>query len=198
METLIKPEDILYAYQSGYFPMADSFDNEIYWHNPDPRAIFPFNKIKPPRSLKQTLKKRNFLFKVNSDFEQVIRRCADREETWISEEIIQLYCILNRMGYSHSVETWENGEMVAGLYGVSINSAFFGESMFTSVTDGSKAAFYHFVELLKKKDFILLDSQYINRHTRNLGAVEISRERYMNILEMALAKPNHFSFIDLE
>ena len=192
MSERLTPDDILYAYQMGYFPMAEPDDGEIYWHSPDPRAVMPLQKIKVPRSVRKSIKKYNYIFRVNSAFEQVIRACADREETWISEEIIELYTELNRMGFSHSVETWHDNKLVGGLYGISINAAFFGESMFTKMEDSSKAAFYHLVERLKKKKYLLLDSQYINIHTKNLGAIEVTREQYMILLDRALKIPRNF------
>jgi leucyl/phenylalanyl-tRNA--protein transferase len=124
----------------------------------------------------------------------VIRACADREDTWINEEIIECYIELNKLGYVHSVETWEKGVLVGGLYGVSINAAFFGESMFNLVPNASKAAFYALVERLKNRGFLLLDSQYINDFTKKLGAIEISKSQYQFFLEKSLKIP--CSFVD--
>ncbi len=180
------PEILIHAYKEGFFPMAESRNGEIYWHSPDPRAIIPIDVTAMSRSLKQFIKKRDFEYKVNTAFETVIRACADREETWINDEIIDSFCELNRLGFAHSVETWENGKLLGGLYGVCIGGAFFGESMFNYETNTSKAAFYELLRILNKNKYKLLDSQYINHHTSNLGAIEISRSDYLNRLKKAL------------
>lgn len=189
MSERLTPEDIVYAYRMGYFPMAESREGDVYWHSPDPRAIIPLDKIKVPRSVRQSVRRNRFECKVDYDFTQVMRLCADRDETWISEEIIQAYSLLHRMGIAHSVETWQEGNLVGGLYGLAIGAAFFGESMFTKISDASKAAFYHLALRLRKRNYILLDSQYINTHTKNLGAVEIPKELYLIILQKALKIP---------
>ena len=166
--------------------MAESKDGDIYWHSPDPRAIFPFTALKIPRCLRQSIRKNNFTFTVNNDFTKVIEACSDREDTWISENVIELYRDLHKQGYAHSVETRSNGKLVGGLYGVAIGGAFFGESMFMKTTDSSKAAFYFLIERLKSRRFVLLDSQYLNRHTENLGAVEIPKGLYLGMLSEAI------------
>ncbi|MFW5663323.1 MAG: leucyl/phenylalanyl-tRNA--protein transferase, partial [Bacteroidota bacterium] len=148
--------------------------------------------VKLPRSLKQSIKKYNFRFTVNNAFEEVISACADREETWISDEIIENYLKLHHMGHAHSVETYIDDELAGGLYGVSLGGAFFGESMFNNISDASKAAFYHLVKRLKLKGFILLDSQYINEHTKMLGAIEVPRDFYLKQLTRALTLPVDF------
>lgn len=183
---IISPNMILEAYSNGYFPMADDADGKIYWYSPDPRAIFPIYDIKAPRSVKQVAKKAGFNHTVNADFEFVIRACAARDSTWISEEIIQVYLELFHLGFGVSIETWQDNKIVGGLYGVSIGKAFFGESMFTNVSGASKAAFYYLVELLKQNKYILLDSQFINDHTKLLGAIEISQKQYLKLLKIAL------------
>lgn len=185
MADKLTPEILINAYMQGYFPMADE-NGEIYWHNPDPRAVMPLDKIKMPRSLKQYIKKYKMKFKIDSNFEQLIRKCANREETWINNEIISAYTNFHFMGFAHSVETFVEDEMVGGLYGVAIGKAFFGESMYSDVSNASKAAFYFLVERLKELDFILLDSQYLNPHTELLGAVEVSKKDYMEILNRAV------------
>lgn len=174
------------AYRQGYFPMSEERDGPIYWHKPANRAIIPLPGRKPPRSLRQSIKKYDYTFKIDSEFRNVITLCADREETWISEDIIETYCKLNEMGYAHSVETWIGDELVGGLYGLAIGGAFFGESMFNRKTDAAKAAFYHLIEILEENAFILLDSQYINPFTSQLGAVEIQDHIYTELLNKAL------------
>lgn len=183
---IISPNMILEAYSNGYFPMADDADGKVYWYSPDPRAIFPIYDIKAPRSVRQVAKKSGFSHTVNADFEFVIRACAARDSTWISEEIIQVYLELFNLGFGVSIETWKDNKIVGGLYGVSIGKAFFGESMFTNVSGASKAAFYYLVELLKQNKYILLDSQFINDHTKLLGAIEISQIQYLKLLKIAL------------
>lgn len=185
---LFCPEVILEAYRNGLFPMAESKDGEIYWHFPDPRAVFPIYELKPPRSLKQSIKKYNFINTIDKDFLGVIRSCSKREDTWISEDIIDAYYGLYLAGFAHSVETWSEGELVGGLYGVTMGGAFFGESMFSNMPDASKSAFYTLIEHLKQREFILLDSQYLNEHTQLLGAVEIPAKLYLALLNRAINK----------
>jgi leucyl/phenylalanyl-tRNA---protein transferase len=182
---------LINAYSQGYFPMAEE-KGEIYWHCPDPRAVIPLDKIKKPRSLTKYSRKNNFKYSVNSDFEFVIRACSDRQETWISSEIIDIYLDLHKKGFAHSVETWSGNEIVGGLYGISLGAAFFGESMFNNKNDAAKAAFYYLAEYLKSRGFILLDSQYINPFTQQLGAVEIRKKDYIKKLEQALIIPITF------
>ena len=184
--------DVLVSgYTQGFFPMAD-WDG-IYWHSPDPRAIIPLNKVPDkPRSLKQYEKKHNYQFTINYDFEQVIKQCAERKDTWISEEIINSYIELNFIGLAHSIETWCEGEIVGGLYGVCIGAAFFGESMFNVKDNAAKSAYYHLIQLLNKNNFLLLDSQYINQFTRTLGAIEIPRNEYIELLTKAISESRKF------
>ncbi len=189
---LIFPEILIEAYSEGYFPMAESCNGDIYWHSPDPRAIIPFNDVKIPRTVKQRIKRENWDFHFNTSFERVIRLCSDREETWINEEIIQTYTELHYYGYAHSIETWGGHKLVGGLYGVTIGGAFFGESMFNLVSDASKAAFYALIERLKERNFVLLDSQYINPHTKMLGAIELPRIYYLQLLKKAIKLPCKF------
>ncbi len=186
--SIIPPDLLIAAYSNGFFPMADGADGEIHWYSPDPRAIFPIYQIKPSHSMRKLLKKNIFEVKFDTAFDEVIRQCANREETWISHTMIVSYSLLHKLGYAHSVETYLDCELVGGLYGVSIGRAFFGESMFSKVSNASKVAFYHLVEHLKSKGFILLDSQFINKHTRSLGAIEIPRSQYLRILKTAISK----------
>jgi leucyl/phenylalanyl-tRNA--protein transferase len=174
--------------------MAESKEGPIYWHSPDPRAIIPLQNVKRPRSLRQLLKKSPFEFSVDNAFEEIIIKCSRRADTWISEDIIRNYLELFDLGYTHSVETWMNGRLVGGLYGVAIGGAFFGESMFTEVSNASKASFYELTDILKRNNYILLDSQYINAHTRRLGAIEIPRSLYLVLLKKALSLPVRFEY----
>lgn len=189
---IITPELVLYAYRHGYFPMAEE-DGSVYWHCPDPRAIIPLDAVKVSHSLKKIIAKNVFDLRVNTAFESVIRACSERDETWISEDIIAVYTQLHRMGYAHSVEAWLDGKLVGGLYGIAIGSAFFGESMFSNVSNASKVAYVHFTKRLQERGFTLLDSQYINPHMESLGAVLISKSRYYTLLKKALRQDCLFS-----
>jgi leucyl/phenylalanyl-tRNA--protein transferase len=186
--SIIEPELLLAGYATGFFPMAESKTGEIHWYSPDPRAIFPLDKFKVSRSLRQTLKKGTFEIRVDTAFEEVMRACASREETWISEEIIRSYVVLHRLGYAHSVEAWREGKLAGGLYGVALGGAFFGESMFSRARDASKVALVYLVERLKEKDFQLLDTQYLTPHLAHFGAIEIARHKYLVLLKKAVEK----------
>ena len=186
MRNLLTTEVLIKAYADGFFPMAESKDGDIYWHSPDPRAIIPLNTMRIPKSMRQIYRKKIFSFTINNNFDFVIRACAQREDTWISDDIIYAYNNLHRAGFAHSVETWQNGEIVGGLYGVAIGGAFFGESMFNLVSNASKASFYFLMAKLSQNGFVLLDSQYINDFTEQLGAIEIPREEYLKILKGAI------------
>jgi leucyl/phenylalanyl-tRNA---protein transferase len=189
---IICPEILISAYRQGYFPMAEEETGKIYWHNPDPRAIIPLEQIKVPRSLKQFLKKNTIEFRVDSDFEYTVRKCADRDETWINDEMINAYIDFHNLGFAHSVETYLNGEIVGGLYGVTLGGAFFGESMFSDITNASKGAFYYLAFRLIDRGYTLLDSQYMNEFTQSLGAINISKRLYMKLLKKALILPCSF------
>jgi leucyl/phenylalanyl-tRNA--protein transferase len=159
---------------------------EIAWFSPDPRGIIPIDAFHIPHGLKRALKKSKFEIRIDTDFEMVMRACAERSETWISEEIIRSYINLHRLGFGHSVETWLGDELVGGLYGVSIAGAFFGESMFHKETDASKMALVALVDRLRERGFHLLDSQYVTAHLQTFGAVEISRAEYLRVLKQAI------------
>jgi leucyl/phenylalanyl-tRNA--protein transferase len=172
--------------------MAESKEGELFWHSPDPRAIIPLENIKIPKSMRQLFRRGDFTFTVDCAFREVVERCADRDETWINDEIIDSYCEFFKFGYAHSVEVWIDGKLSGGLYGVHIGKAFFGESMFSSVSNASKLCFYVLAEILKINEFRLLDSQYINDHTEMLGAIEISRDEYLKLLEYAVSGRHEF------
>jgi len=189
---IIEPDLLLAAYSAGYFPMADSRHGQIRWYSPDPRAIIPLDSFKISRSLRQTMKKNLFDVRLNASFEDVMRRCAEREDTWISEEIVQSYRELHRLGNAHSVESWREGRLVGGLYGVTLGAAFFGESMFSIERDASKVALVSLVERLRKNDFELLDTQFITAHLAGFGAIEIPRKNYLLLLKKAAARQRSF------
>lgn len=185
----ITPDMVLYAYSTGVFPMANQEEGDvIYWIEPEFRGIIPLDGFKVSKSLKQTLRSGKYYVTINTCFEKVMRACANRDETWISEDIIQVYCNLHEMGYGFSFETWnQNNELVGGLYGVVMGKAFFGESMFSTQTDASKVALYWLVQWMKDHQLTLLDTQYISDHLRTLGAIEITKAEYNKLLAEALA-----------
>lgn len=189
---IIAPEILLGAYASGYFPMAESREGEIRWYSPDPRAIIPLPGFRVTRSLLQTVKKNVFAVTVDMAFEEVMRGCADRKETWISEEIIRSYLGLFSLGFAHSVESWRGDELAGGLYGVALGAAFFGESMFSRRRDASKVALVHLVDRLRARKFELLDTQFITPHLAQFGTKEISREEYLKRLRSAIRKKRSF------
>ena len=182
----LTPELVLNAYCSGYFPMADPLTGEVSWYSPDPRAIVPLDGFKASRSLRGKVKREVFTLRFNTACESVIRHCAERDETWISGEIVAVYARLHEMGYVHSVESWNGGLLAGGLYGIAIGGAFFGESMFSRETDASKVAMVHLVARLRERGFRLLDTQFMNDHIRQFGACEIPRPKYMRLLREAL------------
>jgi leucyl/phenylalanyl-tRNA--protein transferase len=180
---------ILEAYEHGIFPMADELTGEIDWYLPDPRAIIPLDRFHASRSLRKQLRKREFDIRIDCDFTSVMRGCADREEgSWISEEFVKVYGELYQRGFAHSVEAWKDGRLVGGLYGVSIGGAFMAESMFHRETGASKAALFALVELLARRNYLLLDVQFATPHLRSLGAVEIPLPLYSCLLRSAVSR----------
>ena len=183
----IDPDLLLRAYAIGVFPMSDGRDApEVYWVEPRRRAILPIEDFHLSRSLRKTLRSGRFTVTRDTAFAEVIRRCAQRSETWINAEIEQSYTDLHARGHAHSVEVWEGAELVGGLYGVRLGTAFFGESMFSSATDASKVALAWLVARLRAGRFRLLDCQFMTDHLRSLGAVEISQTRYLELLNAEL------------
>ncbi len=189
--SMLSAELLLHAYRSSVFPMALE-DGEIGWFSPDPRAIIPIHSFHVPHGLRRTLKKQRFTIRINTCFEEVMLACADRPETWISEEIVSSFCQLHQLGYAHSVETWEGGELVGGLYGVALGGAFFGESMFHRITDASKVALHALVERLNRNGFGLLDTQWTTPHLKTFGTVEVPRAVYRKMLEACIDQDRNF------
>jgi leucyl/phenylalanyl-tRNA--protein transferase len=175
---------LLLAYRSGIFPWFAEYE-EIQWWCPDPRfVLFPEN-IYVSKSMKQVLKSSRFAFSVNRCFEEVIHNCAHirrREGTWITDEMIEAYCDLHHAGYAVSAEAWANETLVGGLYGIRIGNVFFGESMFSKVSNASKFAFIQFTNQLKKEGVVLIDCQVYTEHLESLGAEFISRNHFMQLL----------------
>lgn len=161
-------------------------DNAIFWHRPEKRGIIPLESFKIPKNLARLYRQAPFKLKINQDFEGVMRACASRSDTWISEEIIQSYNTLYELNMAMSFECWNNDELVGGLYGVSISKAFFGESMFHKASNASKIALVFLVEFLKKEGYTLLDTQYLNPHLVQFGGIEIDAAEYDQLLAKAL------------
>jgi leucyl/phenylalanyl-tRNA--protein transferase len=177
--------------------MADSANSdEMFWVDPKMRGIIPLNALHVSRSTRKLVLKGDFEVCINRDFNSTVRACAAREETWINEEIHDLYLSLNRMGYAHSVEFWMHGNLMGGLYGVALGGAFFGESMFSSHPSASKVALIWLVARLRAGGFTLLDTQFVTDHLRRLGAIEIKRDNYLERLEAALKIPASFWTLD--
>ncbi|MBB3591418.1 leucyl/phenylalanyl-tRNA--protein transferase [Rhizobium sp. BK529] len=195
----ITPEILLRAYSIGLFPMAESADDpEIFWVEPDVRGVLPLDeRFHVSKSLRKTIRRKPFDIRFNSDFDAVIVACAqetsDRPSTWINETIKTLYSALHRMGHAHSVEAWDDEELVGGLYGVSLGSAFFGESMFSRRTDASKICLVHLVERLREKHFTLLDTQFTTEHLKTFGAIDVPKADYALLLAEAMESP-HLQF----
>jgi leucyl/phenylalanyl-tRNA--protein transferase len=185
---MIAPDTLIEAYASGWFPMAVA-PGEIRWYSPDPRGIIPLETFHVPRRLARALRGRRFEIRVDTAFRDVIVACAERvdaEGNWIDRNIIDSYCNLHALGHAHSVEAWQDGALAGGLYGVAIAGAFFGESMFHRVPDASKVALVALVDRLRARGFTLLDTQWVTDHLLQFGAIEISRRRYLRLLDEAL------------
>jgi len=191
----LSPERLLLAYANGIFPWY-SKGSPVLWWSPDPRMVlFPEN-MKVSKSLRNKLNRKLFEVRADTAFPEVIERCASvprkgQEDTWITEEMKQAYIDLHQSGFAHSIEAWHNGKLVGGLYGVSLGKAFFGESMFHSMTDASKICLYHLVEKVKAMDFKLIDVQQDTQHLRSLGARNIARKKFLTLLEEAMMHPTH-------
>ncbi|CAA7622067.1 Leucyl/phenylalanyl-tRNA--protein transferase [Candidatus Terasakiella magnetica] len=189
---------LLRAYASGIFPMARSRDDpRLYWIDPEERGILPLDGFHIPGSLKKILRQERFEIRCDSAFEEVMRGCGesapDRPDTWINEEIIALFVELFHLGLAHSVETWRQGRLVGGLYGLALGGAFFGESMFSRESAASKVALVHLVARLKSGGFSLLDTQFVTDHLKRFGAVEIPRAEYQARLAAALEERVSFN-----
>ena len=188
---VLTPEILVTAYASGIFPMAESAeDARLFWVDPERRGVIPLDRFHVSGRLRRAARTRGFDIRCDTAFEEVIRGCAapseTRPKTWINEEIVGIYSTLFQRGLAHSVETWHAGELVGGLYGVSLKSAFFGESMFSRASDASKIALVHLVARLIRGGFTLLDTQFVTRHLERFGAIEISRNEYRRQLAQAL------------
>ena len=191
-DELLKPDIMLRLYASGAFPMADENTGEINWFMPEIRTIIPLDNYNIPRSLKKFIKTNEFEIKFDSNFLSVVKACAARETTWISDELIQAYLKLEELGHIHTVEVWKDNKLTGGLYGASYAGAFFGESMFSTEPQTSKIALVKLLEHLREKDFLLLDVQYMTPHLKMFGATEISFEEYNQLLYLACGRKVEF------
>lgn len=187
----ITPELIVRAYRAGIFPMAeDAASTDLFWVSPDERGIIPLDGFKLSTSLRKSIRRNNFSIRVDTNFPAIIHGCAtvgvDRNSTWINASIRAVYGELFRRGVAHTVEVWDDGDLVGGLYGLSIGGAFFGESMFHRKTDASKIALAHLVARLNAGGYRLLDTQFVTSHLASLGGIEIARGEYEERLAVAL------------
>ncbi|MEL6684963.1 MAG: leucyl/phenylalanyl-tRNA--protein transferase [Pseudomonadota bacterium] len=185
---------LLQAYQVGVFPMSEGRDDpEVFWVDPRMRGVFPLDGFRISRSLARTMRRGHFTVTYNQAFHDVVRGCADRDETWINDTIFELYGQLHDAGFAHAVEVWKDSRLVGGVYGVAIGGAFFGESMFSKATDASKVALAYLVDRLRLGGYQLFDTQFITPHLASLGAVEVPRAHYQAMLMDALAKDASFT-----
>ena len=183
----LDPRLLLQGYAAGIFPMADSRDaSELFWVEPRSRAILPLEGFHMSRSLRRTIRSGNFSVTMDRDFAAVISACADREETWINADIERAMLTLHGTGHAHSIEVWHGNDLVGGLYGVKLGRAFFGESMFSRMTDASKTALGWLVARMKTGGYTLLDCQFMTPHLASLGATTVSRKSYVALLSGAL------------
>ena len=194
---MIEPHLLLQAYASGWFPMAvdvpDGEGDAIEWFSPNPRGVLPLDSFRVPARLARVIRQGRFEVALDRAFAEVVRACAERDETWINAEILDSYVNLHRLGFAHSVECRLGGELVGGLYGVSLRGAFFGESMFHRATDASKVALCALVERLRDRRYDLLDVQWVTPHLAQFGAVEIPRRQYLRRLAHAMTLERSFT-----
>src|SRR6476469_1911748 len=189
---MIDPDLLLQGYRLGVFPMAMD-DDSIEWFSPDPRAVLPLDDFHVPHALRRLVRRKPFEITINKAFPAVLQACAERENTWINHDSIDIYTRLHELGHAHSVEAWKEKELAGGLYGVAVGGAFFGESMFHHARDASKIALLGLVEHLRARKFSLLDTQWVTPHLEQFGAIEIPRAKYLHLLTTAINLPRSFS-----
>lgn len=193
----LTPEILLRGYAVGVFPMAEHRDDpEVFWLDPQRRGILPLDGFHISRSLARRMRRGGYTVEINRDFSGVVDCCADRAETWISDEIRSAYLALHEQGRAHSLEIREGAALIGGVYGVTLGAAFFGESMFSRRTDASKIALAYLVDRLRLGGFRLFDTQFLTDHLASLGGVEISRDDYQQALSEALRRPGDFTAPD--
>ena len=191
---MLTAELLLHAYSAGVFPMAEHRDDpKVFWVDPERRGILPLDSFHISRSLARRIRRNEYQVTINQSFPAVLTACADRAETWINAELRNRYIELHRVGKAHSLEVGQDGALGGGVYGVSLGTAFFGESMFSRRTDASKIALSYLVDRLDQAGFTLCDTQYLTAHLESLGGVEISRAAYQQRLRGALLKEADFT-----
>ena len=194
-------EFIIQIYKLGIFPMAkDRHDKKVYFINPKKRALMPIREFHVPKSFKRFLKKKPFFVTINSNFREIINKCAteNRSETWINKIIEDKFNELHELGIAHSIECWKNNEIVGGIYGISIGGCFFAESMFSKVSNASKFALINLVARLHSLNYSILDIQFINQHLRQFGAYEVSQNIFKKKLAMCIDKKINFQSLSVE
>ncbi len=199
----LSTDDLLKAYTLGYFPMSEGRDDpEVFWVLPEKRGALLIDQFHLPKSLKKAVRTTDLTIRIDHDFAQTMRHCAEetmeREDTWINERIVETYCKLHRMGFAHSVECWDKDEMVGGLYGVSLGGAFFGESMFSRATNASKIALTYLIARMKAGNYSLLDTQFYTEHLGQFGVREIAKFDYQNLLDQALSREASFYSLPMD
>ena len=199
----LTPELLLQAYGIGYFPMAeDRFAREVFWVRPDRRGVLPIHGFHVPRSLAKRVRRDAFEVRIDTSFRAVMEGCAapqpKRWQTWINAQVLDAYGNLHARGFAHSVEAWQGGELAGGLYGVAIGGAFFGESMFSRVTDASKVCLVHLAARLKAGGYVLHDTQFLTPHLARFGAEEVAADAYQARLERALPMRADFAALPLQ
>ncbi|MFL4471579.1 leucyl/phenylalanyl-tRNA--protein transferase [Tateyamaria armeniaca] len=195
-DSALTPDLLLHGYASGIFPMAESRDDpDIFWVDPRMRGVLPLDGLHISRSLARAMRRSDWTVRLDTDFAGVVDGCADRADTWINAEIYSLYGDLHHSGFAHSVEIWDENQMVGGVYGVTLGAAFFGESMFSRRTNASKMALAAAVDHLVQTGFVLFDTQFLTPHLATLGAIEITRAAYRRQLAEALEQNGQFGSI---
>ncbi|KAM3102221.1 leucyl/phenylalanyl-tRNA--protein transferase [Phormidesmis sp. 146-12] len=181
---------IVEGYAQGYFLMADDSGSDLSWYSSRERTLIPLDdRFRYPKSLQRVLNQERFTVAINRDFKSVVEGCADRETTWISEQMKEVYWALHKAGWAHSFETWQGDRLAGGILGIVIRGAFIGESMFFRIPEGSKVAMVKLVERLRDRQFVLLDAQMMNPHLERFGAYVISSRGYKDLLRSALERP---------
>ncbi len=192
---IIPPETLLDAYAQGIFPMAESRQSEgVNWYSASERGVIPIDGFHISKNVLKLVQKSKFEVHIDRAFRKVVQECANRETTWINDLIINSYDVLNQAGYAHSVEVYLNGELVGGLYGVHLKSAFFGESMFKKEPEADKVALYYCHRILEKNKFLLWDTQFFTEHLSRFGCIEVDSSEYDQMLQQALQKETEFIF----
>ncbi|MFZ1727609.1 MAG: leucyl/phenylalanyl-tRNA--protein transferase [Albidovulum sp.] len=194
MTRALTAEILLSGYAQGVFPMAESRDDDqLHWLDPRQRGVFPLDAFHLSQSLRRRIRRENYQVRTNTAFNDVVSACASRQDTWINAPLTRLYEALHRRGHAQSLEVWQDGALAGGVFGVTLGAAFFGESMFSARTDGSKIALAYLVDRLRVAGFSLFDTQFLTPHLASLGAIEIPRAEYRALLAEALIKVADFA-----